>query len=132
MVGYTNVAPYCDQALSNHNLLFYKSNFKPFLLSNNRLQIACIDKWVNSKFEDAHPLALCSGPKLAIWNKNEPARPEKNPRHGEKCKMAILPLFGHARVLGEKTKLNITTLIELFSIYMTSIHPQTSASHPYI
>ena len=68
-----------------------------------RLKIACIDKWVNSKFEDAHPLALCSGPKLAIWNKNQPARPEKTPRHGEKCKMAILPLFGHARVLGEKT-----------------------------
>ena len=66
------------------------------------LKIACIDKWVNSKFEDAHPLALCSGPKLAIWYKNQPPRPEKTPGHGEKSKMAILPLFGRARVLGEK------------------------------
>ena len=65
-------------------------------------EVACIDKWVNSKFEDAHPLALCSGTKLAIWNKNQPARPEKTPGHGEKCKMVILLLFGSRRSLGEK------------------------------
>ena len=67
------------------------------------LRVACIDKWVKSKFEDATPPELCSGPKLAIWYKNQPPGPEKTPGHGEKSKMAILPLFGHARVLGEKT-----------------------------
>ena len=34
--------------------------------------VACIDKWVKSKFEDATPPELCSGPKLAIWYKNQP------------------------------------------------------------
>ena len=65
--------------------------------------VACIDKWVKSKFEDATPPELCSGPKLAIWYKNQPPGPEKTPGHGEKSKLAILPLFGHAKVLGEKT-----------------------------
>ena len=69
---------------------------------DTRLVLACIDKWVKSKFEDATPPKLCSGPKLAIWYKNQPSRPEKTPGHGEKSKMAILPLFGHVRVLGEK------------------------------
>ena len=67
------------------------------------LMVACIDKWVKSKFEDATPPELCSGPKLAIWYKNQPPGPEKTPGHGEKSKLAILPLFGHAKVLGEKT-----------------------------
>ena len=66
-------------------------------------ELACIDKWVKSKFEDATPPELCSGPKLAIWYKNQPPGPEKTPGHGEKSKLAILPLFGHAKVLGEKT-----------------------------
>ena len=66
------------------------------------LQLACIDKWVKSKFEVVTPPELCSGPKLAIWYKNQPPRPEKTPGLGEKSKMATLPLFGHARVLGEK------------------------------
>ena len=66
------------------------------------LLVACIDKWVKSKFEDATPPELCSGPKLAIWYKNQPPGPEKTPGHGEKSKLAILPLFGHAKVLGEK------------------------------
>ena len=57
---------------------------------------------MKSKFEVATPPKLCSGPKLAIWYKNQPSRPEKPPGHGEKSKMAILPLFGRARVLAEK------------------------------
>ena len=57
---------------------------------------------MKSKFEVATPPELCSGPKLVIWYKNQPPRPEKTPGHGEKSKMAILPLFGRARVLGEK------------------------------
>ena len=88
--------------------------------------LACIDKWVNSKFEDATPPALCSGPKLAIWNKNQPPRPEKTPGHGEKSKMAILVLFGSRRSLGEKeTDLyndSCPTVFNLCDIYP----PQTS------
>ena len=87
--------------------------------------VACIDKWVNSKFEDATPPALCSGPKLAIWNKNQPPRPEKTPGHGEKSKMAILVLFGSRRSLGEKeTDLYNDSCPTVFNLY--DIHtPQT-------
>ena len=94
------------------------------------LEIACIDKWVNSKFEDATPPALCSGPKLAIWNKNQPPRPEKNPGHGKKSKMAILVLFGSRRSLGEKeTDLYNDSCPTVFNLY--DIHtPQTPARHP--
>ena len=70
--------------------------------AKTQVQVACIDKQVKSKFEVVTPPELCSGPKLAIWYKNQPPRAEKTPGHGEKSKMAILPLFGHARVLGEK------------------------------
>ena len=92
--------------------------------------IACIDKWVKSKFEDAHPLALCSGPKLAIWNKNQPPRPEKTPGHGEKCKMVILLLFGSRRSLGEKETDSYNDSCPIvFNSY--DIHtPQTPARHP--
>ena len=92
--------------------------------------LACIDKWVNSKFEDATPPALCSGPKLAIWNKNQPPRPEKTPGHGEKSKMAILVLFGSRRSLGEKeTDLYNDSCPTVFNLY--DIHtPQTPARHP--
>ena len=95
-----------------------------------RTEIACIDKWVNSKFEDATPPALCSGPKLAIWNKNQPPRPEKTPGHGEKSKMAILVLFGSRRSLGEKeTDLYNDSCPTVFNLY--DIHtPQTPARHP--
>ena len=94
------------------------------------LVLACIDKWVNSKFEDATPPALCSGPKLAIWNKNQPPRPEKTPGHGEKSKMAILVLFGSRRSLGEKeTDLYNDSCPTVFNLY--DIHtPQTPARHP--
>ena len=92
----------------------------------NVFLLACIDKWVNSKFEDATPPALCSEPKLAIWNKNQPPRPEKTPGHGEKSKMAILVLFGSRRSLGEKeTDLyndSCPTVFNLYDIYP----PQTS------
>ena len=93
------------------------------------LMLACIDKWVNSKFEDATPPALCSGPKLAIWNKNQPPRPEKTPGHGEKSKMAILVLFGSRRSLGEKeTDLYNDSCPTVFNLY--DIHtPQTPARH---
>ena len=92
--------------------------------------VACIDKWVNSKFEDATPPGLCSGPKLAIWNKNQPPRPEKTPGHGEKSKMAILVLFGSRRSLGEKeTDLYNDSCPTVFNLY--DIHtPQTPARHP--
>ena len=92
--------------------------------------LACIDKWVNSKFEDATPPGLCSGPKLAIWNKNQPPRPEKTPGHGEKSKMAILVLFGSRRSLGEKeTDLYNDSCPTVFNLY--DIHtPQTPARHP--
>ena len=94
------------------------------------VKVACIDKWVNSKFEDATPPALCSGPKLAIWNKNQPPRPEKTPGHGEKSKMAILVLFGSRRSLGEKeTDLYNDSCPTVFNLY--DIHtPQTPARHP--
>ena len=93
-------------------------------------QVACIDKWVNSKFEDAHPLALCSGPKLAIWNKNQPPRPKKNPGHGEKCKMVILLLFGSRRSLGEKeTDSYNGSCPSVFNFYDICT-PHTSARHP--
>ena len=94
------------------------------------LVLACIDKWVNSKFEDAHPLALCSGPKLAIWNKNQPPRPKKTPGHGEKCKMVILLLFGSRRSLGEKETDSYNDSCPIvFNSY--DIHtPQTPARHP--
>ena len=92
--------------------------------------IACIDKWVNSKFEDATPPGLCSGPKLAIWNKNQPPRPEKTPGHGEKSKMAILVLFGSRRSLGEKeTDLYNDSCPTVFNLYDICT-PQTPARHP--
>ena len=97
--------------------------------------VACIDKWVNSKFEDATPPALCSEPKLAIWNKNQPPRPEKTPGHGEKSKMAILVLFGSRRSLGEKeTDLyndSCPTVFNLYDIYIAPRHlPDTLRHHP--
>ena len=66
------------------------------------LMLGCIDKWVKSKPDNATPPELCSGQKQAIWKKNQPSSPEKTPMIGQKSKMAILPLFGLARVLGEK------------------------------
>ena len=88
------------------------------------LTVACIDKWVKSKFEDATPPELCSGPKLAIWYKNQPPGPEKTPGHGEKSKLAILPLFGHAKVLGEKTILEYNNSYwTVFNLYDISTPP---------
>ena len=98
------------------------------------LKLACIDKWVKSKFEDAHSLALCSGSKLAIWNQNQPPRPEKTPGHGEKCKMVILLLSAPGGHWEKRKQIHIMTLVQLFSIHMTSIHPRhlpdTLRHHP--
>ena len=112
-------------------ILIFVENYTTInLMKVIRFVIACIDKWVKSKFEDAHPLALCSGPKLAIWNKNQPPRPEKNPGHGEKCKMVILLLFGSRRSLGEKETDSYNDSCPIvFNSY--DIHtPQTPARHP--
>ena len=79
-----------------------KLEIQKFIKIRIPLLVACIDKWVKSKFDNATPPELCSGPKQAIWKKNQPSSPEKTPMIGQKSKMAILPLFGHARVLGEK------------------------------
>ena len=114
----TEIIPLCEKSLGKRAQV---------ILS---VRVACIDKWVNSKFEDATPPALCSGPKLAIWNKNQPPRPEKTPGHGEKSKMAILVLFGSRRSLGEKeTDLYNDSCPTVFNLY--DIHtPQTPARHP--
>ena len=99
---------------------------------------------MNSKFEDSTPPAICSGPKLAIWYKNQPPGPEKTPGHGEKSKMAILVLFGSRRSLGEKeTDLyndSCPTVFNLYDIHTpqtptrhhpdTARHPQTPSRHP--
>ena len=83
--------------------------------------VGCIDKWVKSKPDNATPPELCSGPKQAIWKKNQPSSPEKTPMIGQKSKMAILPLFGHARVLGEKAIVEYNnsycTVFNLYDIF---------------
>ena len=66
------------------------------------LEVACIDKWVKSNFDNATPPELCSGPKQAIWSKNQQPGLKKTPLLSEKSETAILPLFGRGRSLGEK------------------------------
>ena len=84
-------------------------------------KIACIDKWVKSKFDNATPPDLCSGPKLAIWNKNQQPGFKKTPMTSQKCEIAILPLFGCRRSLGEKTIASYndfySTVYDLYDIY---------------
>ena len=95
-----------------------------------RLKIACIDKWAKSKFDNATPPDLCSGPKLAIWNKNQQPGFKKTPMTGEKSEMDILLIFGCGRPLGEKATSeyndSCSTVFKLYDIYT----PQTSARHP--
>ena len=83
--------------------------------------IGCIDKWVKSKFDNATPPDLCSGPKLAIWNKNQQPGFKKTPMISQKCEIAILPLFGCGRSLGEKTIASYndfySTVYDLYDIY---------------
>ena len=83
--------------------------------------IACIDKWVKSKFDNATPPDLCSGPKLAIWNKNQQPGFKKTPMLSQKCEIAFLPLFGCRRSLGEKTIASYndfySTDYDLYDIY---------------
>ena len=78
---------------------------------------------MKSKFDNATPPDLFSGPKLAIWSKNQQPSLQKTPLLSEKSETAMLPPFSRRRSLGEKAICEYfvcyTTVFNFYDIYTT-------------
>ena len=76
---------------------------------------------MKSKFDNATPPDLFSGPKLAIWSKNQQPGLQKTPLLSEKSETAMLPPFSRRRSLGEKAICEYfvcyTTVFNFYDIY---------------